>query len=115
MKPTVIYLLSTMMVFILSGSAQAGSDRICVFNQTSTGLHVFALDASRYEADVNPGATVCSPGGTVGANFLLVVTRYVPVAKDKRPGWTAQCKAAIKPGQTLAVRGSAKNISCAAE
>jgi len=115
MKRLNFYLLGVLaiLVFMLPGKAEA----FCIENKSSAKVHVVALDSSRYQADINPkGKTCCGPNQCgkkqSKKTSILAVTRYVPVAKDNRPGWQAQCKASLKPNDTLVIRGNDKKISC---
>ena len=118
MKYFIVCFLFILGFFASGPMARADEGISCVLNQTKASLHVLALDASRYEADVKPGSRLCCGSKACKslkkgkATSLLIVTGYVPVAKEQRPGWKAQCKAKPNPGQTVVVTGNTTKISC---
>lgn len=107
-------LFSFMLVgFALPTEAKA----YCIANQTNTALHVQALDAPGFEADIKAGDQTCcdqtsclNRKGT-GAT-VLAVTGYVPVQGSGSPGWKAECRASVAAKGTLTVTGTTDTISC---
>ncbi|MCW9034490.1 MAG: hypothetical protein OQJ97_09745 [Rhodospirillales bacterium] len=102
--------------FVLALPTKA--EAFCILNQSQAKLHVIALDASGYNADIAPKknscckANICKGNKQTKETSVLVVTRYIPVAEDNRPGWLAECKGKLKADDTLVVKGNDKKISC---
>lgn len=109
-----------MTAVIIGVSLSSPAEAYCVANQSSAVLHVQALDATGFEADINAGDQTCCNDASClnrkgsGAT-LLAVTGYVPVKGAGRPGWKAECRAAVTAKGTLTVTGDADKITCQAK
>ncbi len=94
------------------------AEAFCIVNQSKAKIHVIALDASGYQTDIAPKQKSCCEPKTCRGNkknkqtSVLVVTRYVPVAKANRPGWLAECKGKLEADGILVVKGNHKKIIC---
>ncbi|CCQ75563.1 hypothetical protein [Magnetospira sp. QH-2] len=96
--------------FLVSGAS--GAHAFCVTNGIKGSLHVESLGSDGFVADIVPMAQTCCPTSQCAKpTTLLIVSGYVPVAEG-RPGWTAECRAKVKPGNTISVTGSVKKITC---
>ncbi|MBF0414984.1 MAG: hypothetical protein HQL77_00455 [Magnetococcales bacterium] len=92
------------------------ANAFCLINGTNIQLHSQSLDSTAFQVDIPPGQRVCCDdclknGRTVAS--LLVVTDYVPVSQNSRPGWKAECRFQVSATGQAVVTGNSSHISCA--
>jgi len=103
--------LGGLAIAALTAFATAPAAAFCVDNRASAAVYAIALDGSGFEADIAPGTDACGQGKSAQTQ-VLAVTGYVPVAKNKRPGWQAECRINLGADDRALVRGDAKRITC---
>lgn len=92
----------------------------CINNNSTAAVHVQALDAPGFEADIKAGDKTCCDEKSClnrkgsGAT-LLAVTGYVPVKGGGRPGWKADCRAKVSAKGTLDIMGDVETLTCKGE
>ncbi|MCB2102155.1 MAG: hypothetical protein KDE22_14860 [Rhodobacterales bacterium] len=96
-------------VLLLSATLPARA--FCLTNGADVPVHVMALDASGFEADLPPGRDLCQDAA--GPTQILAVTGYVPLAPGRRPGWRAECRIRLAPDGAARITGHRDALACA--
>lgn len=110
----ILYSIVVLVGMLVCNPVAAGA--FCLVNGTNIQLHSQSLDSTAFQVDIPPGQRVCCDnclknGRTVAS--LLVVTDYVPVSQNSRPGWKAECRFQVSAAGQVVVTGTSSQITCA--
>ncbi|OSM01692.1 hypothetical protein [Magnetofaba australis] len=95
-------------------AAPAPAAAFCVFNQTAENIHVQALDASRYQADIAPGGKACCAASQCrnDPTPLMAMSGYTPVKPGGQPGWDGECRVKTPRNGSAMVSGGGRALRC---